>query len=211
MNLPSRGTIFTSGLAASLTIVLSLTTTAFAEDKKEKPLMMGATASMLSNTCAGCHGPNGVSAGPSMPSLAGLSSTYIADMMDGFKSGDIPSTIMDRIAKGYTSEEFALMGEFFAKQTFVAAKQESDAEKAKKGAELHEKHCASCHTESGTVADDDAGILKGQWKVYLADQMVDFQSGDREAPKKMARALKKVEKEHGPEGIEALIEYYGSK
>ncbi len=209
MNLFSRGAIFTSGLVSSLAIALSLTT-AIAADKEQKPLMMGASASMIGNTCAGCHG-SGISAGPSIPTLSGMSSAYLVETMEGYKSGDIPSTIMGRLAKGYTTEEFEQMGEFFSKQTFTAAEQESDSAKATEGAKLHDKYCEKCHTEGGTVADDDAGFLKGQWKDYLAGQIMDFQNKDRKAPKKMAKKLKKLHKKHGPAGIEALIEYYGSK
>ncbi len=192
--------------AASLAIVITQST--FAEKKKPE-LLTGASTIMLANTCAGCHGPNGVSMGPSIPTLAGLSSAYFVETMEGYKNGDIPSTIMGRLAKGYTTEEFTQMGEYFAKQKYVAATgQKVDAAKAEEGAKLHEKYCEKCHSENGTLADDDAGFLQGQWKSYLAAQLMDFQNKDRKAPKKMAKKLKKLHKKHGPAGIEALLEYY---
>lgn len=210
MKIIRRKTVLKTTLLASLALVFSQA--AFAADdkaKKAKPeLLMGASASMIGNTCAGCHGSNGVSKGPSIPTLAGMSSAYLVETMEGYKSGDIPSTIMGRLAKGYTSEEFALMGEYFAKQKFVAAKQKFDETKAEEGAKLHEKYCEKCHSESGTVADDDSGFLKGQWKSYLAAQLMDYQNKDRKAPKKMKKKLKKLHKKHGPAGIEALLEYY---
>lgn len=203
-----RKTVLKTTLLASL--ALGFSHAAFAADKKAKPeLITGASAVMLSNTCAGCHGTDGASGGPSIPTIAGLSSAYFVETMEGYKSGDIPSTIMGRLAKGYSSEEFALMGDYFAKQKFVAATgQKVDAGKAEEGAKIHEKYCEKCHSESGTVADDDSGYLKGQWKSYLAAQMMDFQNKDRKAPKKMAKKLKKLHKKHGPAGFEALIEYY---
>lgn len=208
MKIIRRKTVLKTTLLASLALVFS--NTAFAADKKAKPkTLTGASASMLSNTCAGCHGTNGQSMGPSIPTLAGMSSAYLVETMEGFKSGDIPSTIMGRLAKGYSSEDFALMGEFFAKQKYVEATgQKVDQAKAAKGAKLHDKYCEKCHSESGTIADDDSGFLKGQWKSYLAAQLMDFQNKDRKAPKKMAKKLKKLHKKHGPAGIEALIEYY---
>ncbi len=194
-------------LAASLVIGLTQPTLAADEDN----LISGASGTMLSNTCAGCHGTDGVSSGPSIPTIAGLAPSYFTEIMEAYKLGDVPSTIMGRIASGYSDEEIEAMAEYYGKQKYVAATQESDAEKAKLGAELHDKHCEKCHTESGTVQDDEAGFLKGQWKSYLAAQFMDFQSGDREAPKKMAKALKKVADKHGDAGIEALLEYYSSK
>ncbi|WP_299878348.1 cytochrome c4 [uncultured Cocleimonas sp.] len=191
-------------------LAMFLSQTAMAADEKPKTIA-GASASMLSNTCAGCHGTYGASNGPSIPTLAGMSSAYLVETMLGYKSGEIPSTIMGRLAKGYTDDEINLMGEYFAKQKFVAAKgQKVDADKAAKGAELHEKYCEKCHSESGMAAEDDSGFLKGQWKSYLAAQMMDYQNKDRKATKKMAKQLTKMHKKHGPSGIEELIEYYSS-
>jgi len=192
---------------AGLAIVLSQTT--FAAKKAKPKTMSGASASMIANTCAGCHGTYGASNGPSIPILGGMSAVYIVETMEGYKSGDIPSTIMGRLAKGYTTEEFELMGEYFAKQKFVEAKgQESDAAKAKKGAKIHKKYCEKCHSEQGTIADDDSGFLTGQWKAYLSAQLKDYHNKDRKASKKMAKKMKKMLNKEGSAGVEALVEFY---
>ena len=191
----------------SLAIVLSQTT--FAEKKAKPKTMSGASATMLANTCAGCHGTYGASNGPSIPILGGMSAVYLVKMMKAYKTGDIPSTIMGRLAKGYTTKEFEQMGEYFAKQKFVEATgQESDAKKAKKGAKIHDKYCEKCHSELGTLAEDDSGFLKGQWKSYLTAQMMDFHNKDRKAPKKMAKKMKKMFKKEGSAGAEALVDFY---
>ena len=79
---------------------------AFSASAADKPKgMMGASASMLANTCAGCHGTGGNSQGPSAPTIAGISGAYFVEVMQGFASGEVPSTIMGRIAKGYTEDE----------------------------------------------------------------------------------------------------------
>jgi len=114
MKIIHRKLVLKTTLIAGLALVFS--NTAFAEKKKKPELLMGASTTMLANTCAGCHGSNGVSMGPSIPTLAGMSSVYIVETMEGYKSDEIPSTIMGRLAKGYTSDEFAQMGEYFAKQ-----------------------------------------------------------------------------------------------
>lgn len=200
-----RGTMLATAMAI---IVSSVPVVAQAADKK--PLLSGASTDMLANPCAGCHGTAGTSAGPSIPTLSGMSSLYVVDMMEGYKSGEIPSTIMGRLAKGYTSEEFKQMGDYFAKQEYVGVTQKTDAALAAKGAKLHDKYCEKCHSEGGTLADDDSGFLKGQWKAYLAAQLMDFQSKDREATKKMNKKMKKLNKDHGADGIKALVEYYSS-
>ena len=196
-------------LIASLALLFS-TTTVYAADKKPKPeTLTGASTEMLANTCAGCHGTAGVSMGPSIPTLAGISATYFVEVMEGYSSGDVPSTIMGRLAKGYSEKEIVQMSEYFSKQKFVAATgQDFDEAKAKKGAKLHDKYCEKCHSEGGTLAEDDSGILKGQWKSYLKAQLMDYHKKDRKATKKMAKKMKKMYKKHGDAGVEALIEYY---
>lgn len=167
-----------------------------------------ASGQALSYTCAGCHGTNGVSNGPATPTIAGLSSAYLVEAMENYKSGDSYSTIMGRIAKGYSTEEFEAMGEFFAKQKFVAAKQEA-GDNAKLGQKLHKKNCEKCHSEAGTVADDDSGFLSGQWTPYLSNTLEDMLAGDHPMPKKMKKKLKKVIDKEGPAGKAALLDFYG--
>ena len=189
-------------------LVISASSVAFAADKK--PLMSGASASMLANTCAGCHGTNGASIGPASPSIGGMSAVYFEEVMQGFKSGEIKSTIMTRIAKGYTDEEITAMGEHFSKQPFVPAKQSYDAAKAKKGAKLHDKYCEKCHAEGGTSAEDDSGILMGQLVPYLHYTMSDYKAGDREMTKKMKKKVNQLIKKEGDAGFDALFNYYAS-
>lgn len=167
--------------------------------------------SMLANTCAGCHGPNGVSAGPASPSLAGMSPDYFTESMQNYKSDIRPATIMNRIAKGYSDEDIAAMAEYFSKQKHVSAPQQADAKMSTKGKKLHDKYCEKCHSEGGSLAEDDSGILAGQWKPYLHYNLQDYVAGDREMPKKMAKKLNKLYKTHGQEGLDQLVEFYASK
>ena len=96
--------ILVAGLAISAT-------SAMAADGPK--LKMGASDSMLANTCAGCHGTNGISQGPAAPTISGLSNDYFVEVMEGFASGEVQSTIMGRIAKGYTEGEIAQLAKFY--------------------------------------------------------------------------------------------------
>ena len=169
-----------------------------------------ASAEALSYTCAGCHGTDGASVGPASPSLAGMSAVFIEDSMNAFKSGDRESTIMGRIAKGYDGDDFAKMGEFFAKQKMHMADQKAGG-MGKKGAKLHDKYCDKCHSENGTLADDDAGQLAGQWTPYLKYSLEDALDGSRDVGKKMMKQLKKMNKKEGDKGIQALLDHYASQ
>ncbi len=169
------------------------------------------SASMLGNTCAGCHGTNGNSNGPATPTIAGMSSEYFIEAMAEYKSGERPSTIMGRIAKGYTEEEVKLMAGFFSKKKMERQPQQVDAKMAKKGMKLHEKYCEKCHEDGGRSSEDDAGILAGQWLPYLHYTMDDFISGKREMSKKMKKKVEQLQSKGGDEAVNALLEYYGSQ
>lgn len=169
------------------------------------------SASMLANTCVGCHGPNGSSLGPASPTIAGMSKDNFIEIMTAYQSGERPATVMTRIAKGYTNEEIELMADFFSKQKFVRQKQKYDSGKAKLGKKLHKKYCEKCHEKGGSSAEDDAGILAGQWEPYLRYSMEDFTKNGRKMEKKMKKKMGALQKEYGDKGIDALINYYASQ
>jgi sulfide dehydrogenase cytochrome subunit len=168
------------------------------------------SAEMLGNTCAGCHGTNGNSMGPATPTIAGAGSEYFIDSMMAYKSGERASTIMTRIAKGYTDDEIKAMAEFFAKQPIKRQKQMADSKMAGAGKKLHDKYCEKCHEDGGRAAED-GGLLAGQWKPYLKYTMDDFMNGSREMPKKMKRKVEKMHKKAGDAGIDQILEYYASQ
>jgi len=170
----------------------------------------GPAAEMLAYTCAGCHGTDGSSVGPSSPHIAGMNPEYFVESMKAYKSDERNPTIMNRIAKGYSDEQIEAMAEFFSKQKLHLSAQQYDADKAKLGAEYHEEYCEKCHEDGGRDASD-GGTLAGQWMPYLHFAMSDFRSGDREMTKKMKTKLEKMQKEHGDAAIDAVIQYYGSQ
>ncbi len=169
------------------------------------------SAIMLANTCAGCHGTRGSSVGPASPTIAGISYDYFIETMEAYQSGERPSTIMTRIAMGYNEKEIELMAGYFSKQSFVRLPQEHDGNAARRGKKLHKKYCDKCHEEGGRSAEDDAGILAGQWEPYLRFTMEDFTSGKRPMEKKMKKRMNKLDKAHGQAGIDDLVHFYASQ
>ncbi|TCK28135.1 cytochrome c553 [Ancylobacter aquaticus] len=63
-------------------------------------------------SCSGCH-PRTATNGP-VPSLNGQPAEQIAAQMAAFRSGERRSTVMARIAKGFTDEETQAIAEYFA-------------------------------------------------------------------------------------------------
>jgi len=173
-------------------------------------LAAGPSASMLANTCAGCHGTDGSSNGPATPSIAGIDAEYFIDSMKAYKDGSRKATVMDRIAKAYTDDEIKAMAGFFAEQKFVRIDQGADKKLAAAGKKLHDRYCEKCHEEGGRLADD-GGILAGQMMPYLRYSFADFSNGHRDAPKKMKSKVEEMVKKAGPESIEQVVQYYGSQ
>lgn len=169
------------------------------------------SATMLAYTCAGCHGTNGSSVGPASPTIAGMSSDYFIETMLAYKNATRPSTIMTRIAKGYSDEEIKLMADFFSSQPIIRQVQEYDSKQARRGRKLHKKYCNKCHEESGALAEDDAGILAGQWSPFLRFTLTDFLTGNRVMGEKKKQQLDKLIKQQGEAGMEQLIQFYASQ
>ena len=208
------------------------------------PLLFGTTTAaqaemasleMLLGTCVACHGTNGVSEGPAIPSLAGLTQNYFIGAMLSYKYTDDEegledaleilyqdekyeyveayprySTIMSRIASGYTLEEILTMASVLVDSEVVPVKQDYDKSKVARGEELHEEYCSNCHEDNGLSTADDVGLLAGQWMPYLKHTMEDFVNDRRAMPKKMRNKLNDMLEAHGDESIYSLLQYYAN-
>ena len=150
-------------------------------------------AAMVSNPCAGCHGTDGNANGPAMPTIAGMPKQLMIDLMNDFASGDRPSTIMQRVAKGYSADQIDKLAGFFAAQTFMPAERNSnlrmgamvDSKMADAGAKVAKK-CGKCHEDNGKSTEDDTARLAGQWLDYLLIQVENYKENpDYPMPKKM--------------------------
>lgn len=163
-------------------------------------------AAMLANACAGCHGTGGGSAGPAMPSLAGQSKEAIVVAMQKFKSGERPSSIMGRLAKGYSDADFATMGDFFSKQKLHPTVQTLDPARVARGKALQQANCSRCHLEDGREGKDDTPAMASQWLPYLQMQMALYLSDKRKMPEKMAEKVKPL----SAYDLDALLQFYAS-
>ncbi|WP_135079950.1 cytochrome c [Terasakiella sp. SH-1] len=169
-----------------------------------------ASVETLAAPCAGCHGTKGSSHGPATPTIAGITQDYFISSMESYISGERKSTVMGRIAKGYSAEEIKVMADYFANQKITRYKQDVDPALVKKGAKLFQNYCEKCHEDDGYLADG-IGVMAGQTTDYLRFMVADFFSGDREWSKKQKKKMKAMMEDHGQEGYEAVIHYMGSK
>jgi cytochrome c553 len=65
-------------------------------------------------TCAGCHGPDGISANPQWPNIKGQNAPYIEAQLKAFKSGTRANAMMASIAQGLTDADMANLAAYFA-------------------------------------------------------------------------------------------------
>ena len=70
--------------------------------------------SLIAQACVGCHGQAGAGSG-SVPKIAGYSRDLFIAQWAAFRNKERPATMMDRIAKGYTEAEVALLADYFSK------------------------------------------------------------------------------------------------
>lgn len=195
------------------------------------PLAAPPDGVMLAQSCGGCHGTNGVSAGTIMPSLAGQSRDYFIASMQRFRSGERPSTVMGRLAAAYSNGEIAAMAAYFARRKPAPQTGPLDAKLVQKGLTIYYKQCKychldgrlwqhfhqyreyerdcnkSCHLNYGPDTKDDTPLIGGQWPAYLRVQMEDFRSGKRKMSEKKAQAIKPLSRED----LEAVVQFYASQ
>ncbi|MGB5735023.1 MAG: c-type cytochrome, partial [Thiohalocapsa sp.] len=161
--------------------------------------------SMLANTCAGCHGTNGASAGEYMPTIGGLNKDYLTEVLGDYKTGLRSSTIMGRIMRGYSDQEIRAIADFYANQAWVSNDRIADARLIHAGAQLHEEHCATCHEDGGRGQDDDSPRLAGQWAEYTNYALENCRAEGRGcSPRKMGQRVMDLSDEE----LESLARYY---
>ena len=66
-------------------------------------------------SCSGCH-PGTRWVDSTVPRLAGRNPADIVAAMQGFKSGQLPSTVMNRLAKGFSDDEIKAMAAWYGAQ-----------------------------------------------------------------------------------------------
>lgn len=180
-------------------LTVSFESTAFAADLEA-----------LVKQCAMCHGLEGNSRLPSMPSFGGSSEKYFKYTMDAYKNGGRKSDLMKQFADNLTTEDINTLAEYYAQQEYKPAEQKFDPQLAHKGRELHNKYCAKCHDNNGRVDPHNYGILAGQGMPYLRLTIKEYLEGARRVNPMMVKKLKRVKAEVGPEGFDQLVHFYAS-
>jgi cytochrome c553 len=177
----------------------------------------GATKSAV---CSSCHGPNGNSANPDWPRLAGQSAVYIAEQLRLFRAGTRNNPIMKPLAGTLSDQDISDLAVYYEAQTVAGL--EADPSFWKAGAELYRRGdkarnipaCIACHGPVGR-GNLAAGYpsLRAQESVYVVKQLTDYASGARYTGTNVASAdpnsvmMLTIAKRLTPEDIRNLASY----
>jgi sulfide dehydrogenase cytochrome subunit len=167
-------------------------------------------ASLVIQGCFACHGPQGQSASPAIPSLAGLPRDYLFDVLTSYRHGGRFSTLMGRLLRHTGDAELREMADYFSRQPARVVRQQVDWDLAAKGRQLHRIYCMECHGDRRREAEPDTPRLNGQWMDYLRWTLRDYLVGANQTDEAMSAALIRLIRRHGEEGLEALLHYYAS-
>lgn len=142
-------------------------------------------AEIVAGRCSLCHGPEGESASPIYPRLAGQHSEYIAKQLGDFQSGKRKSETMKPQAAELTPAEMKALGAFFEAKK-AGARPARDGELLAVGKYVFNRGnqfsgvpaCASCHGPKG-LGTPQLPRLAGQHPRYIEDQLKQFNSRER--------------------------------
>lgn len=145
--------------------------------------------------CGACHGPDGNSAAPNFPKLAGQGERYLLKQLKDIKAGTAPDAKPDQGRKvlemtgllaNFSDQDLADLAAYFASQKMSVGA--ADPALVKRGEELFRggnltegmPACTGCHSPNG-AGNATAGFphLGGQHAQYVSKQLTDFREGVR--------------------------------
>lgn len=171
--------------------------------------------------CDSCHGVDGNSRSPLIPSLAEISPDYLIGSIGDFVGGHRPlpemaeavaaASAMREVAGSLSPAEVEALAYYYSHKTFTANPQDFDSSLAAEGGKIHKRYCETCHTHGGRAAQEGAAILAGQPIAYLRYTLRNFASGARYVSEKMRLKFNSMYRRFGDDGIEKLVHYYASR
>jgi cytochrome c553 len=134
--------------------------------------------------CGACHGPDGNSAVPTFPKLAGQGEKYLLKQLRDIRDGARPVPTMAGQLDGKSNQDLADIAAYFASQTRTGGQtdpaQLALGESVYRGGIPERKvaACTACHSPTGG-GNAPAGFpaLAGQHADYIAAQLIAYRKG----------------------------------
>jgi cytochrome c553 len=131
--------------------------------------------------CSGCHGEQGVSANPAVPSLAGQDAQYIAAAVQAYKDGSRNDESMKGVAGALDERALRNVAAFYAAQQ----PRPPAVVRPLSTSQLAER-CDRCHGANGNSTDPRLPALAAQRMDYLERVLTAYRTGARKSPQMAA-------------------------
>jgi cytochrome c553 len=129
--------------------------------------------------CFACHGPQGRSAQPEFPILAGQSARYMYLQLRDFQEGRRSNPSMSPMVVGMTRDEMHELSDYFALQQPPVQNHPVDQARSVLGkAKADETLCTMCHL-GGFKGQNEVPRVAGQHFAYIVKQLGDFKARRR--------------------------------
>ena len=171
-------------------------------------------AQVAAAVCVACHGEQGVSATPELPSLNGQSAAAIYKQLHDYRSGARIHPQMTSVATELSVPDLANVAVYFGAAAEPQAglgvrDQPADPEIIRLANEGDSARripaCNSCHV-NGAGGPIETPVLTGQHHVYLENQLKAYKAGQRRND--VYRRMRTIGEQLSDEEIEALARYY---
>jgi len=164
--------------------------------------------------CASCHGEDGVSATPELPSLAGQSAFAIYKQLHDYRSGARAHPLMTPVAQRLQVADLANVAVYYGRHArpyagLGARGQSADAAIVRLANEGDSARripaCNSCHV-NGAGGPIETPVLTGQHHQYLENQLLAYRAGTRRND--VYQRMRTIAGRLTDEEIQALAAYY---
>jgi cytochrome c553 len=138
----------------------------------------------LAQSCAGCHGEQGISAIPETPSLAGQLATYTYKQLRDYAQEQRSNPVMSLTAQGLSEQDAADLAVWFSTLKPAGGSGSRSSAKAEKLVEQGDGKrivppCFVCHGANGQGEKMDIPALAGQRDDYLVKTLLEYKTGQR--------------------------------
>jgi cytochrome c553 len=132
------------------------------------------------DTCAACHGPNGISPNQEVPSLAAQPDLFTQWQLVYMRDGTRKVEAMEEVVKGMTDSDIRFYGFYFAllPPPAPAHQKPSEAESAEVLNLIGPRRCTNCHDDT-MGGKGEMPRLAGQREDFLVKALRDYRANLR--------------------------------
>jgi cytochrome c553 len=129
--------------------------------------------------CMACHGTDGNSVNPDIPSIAGQPRQQLVTALFMFREGNRKSEVMAPLAEKLSNADLNDLAAYFNAQKMTAPTRQASADIVARGREVTiRNNCVACHTAT-MGGQQHIPRLAGQHKPYLLAQLKAFKARTR--------------------------------